>query len=277
MTGIVSECPDYFSGWKISEDCAQGPVSWVNSKGAEYRNSYCAICNLGDQIIDASFMHHNDDWYSQIYLEITAPTAVNLGAVTLDMTNNECCWDGDCQKNSRLSSAMSQWGSVAGRDSNHCLKLPFDSTCSSDFDLSDIGQTVTEFDYLCSATWFPSETSTPPWISGPKKLLPVITTKAPSFARLLLTNVGELPLTQSFFADTNWTSTNNTLRLCSNGSFVDISNGRQFLKLRVSPSLIQVKCITNTVLRFSLEMIPITTCTMFDQMVSCYFPSASKS
>ena len=55
-TGFISTCPSYFDDWVISKDCESGPVSVVYYGDLTYRNSYCAICNLGDAILNSTLI-----------------------------------------------------------------------------------------------------------------------------------------------------------------------------------------------------------------------------
>ena len=54
ILGFISTCPPHLSDWAIANDCKTGPVSTVFYKNSTYRNSYCAICNLGDEVIDTT-------------------------------------------------------------------------------------------------------------------------------------------------------------------------------------------------------------------------------
>ncbi|KAF6022021.1 hypothetical protein EB796_019668 [Bugula neritina] len=53
QSGIVSSCPAYFDDWKLIRDCEKSPTAWVYHTNGVYRNAFCAICNLGDDILSA--------------------------------------------------------------------------------------------------------------------------------------------------------------------------------------------------------------------------------
>ena len=238
-SGIVSECPDYFADWKLNQDCTQGQVSWVYHGSKVYRNAFCAICNLGDEIVNTDvFQYDQNWWYGYVYTKATTPIKRTLAAITLDLSNNRCCWDVEgCVENTRGTSSDSPWGSIAGRNSRDCVRVPFTSQCSNP-DPDNLGPTNTSFTYLYSAKWTPRENNI---VRIP---IPSVQTafivQAPSFSRLAFTDFGELPLEQSLTINTNWTEITETLQICSNGSFITASGDKQYLNLRLSPSLVEV-------------------------------------
>ena len=61
--GFISTCPPHLSDWAIANDCKTGPVSTVFYQNSTYRNSYCAICNLGDEVINTTLLgNYPQNW-----------------------------------------------------------------------------------------------------------------------------------------------------------------------------------------------------------------------
>ena len=232
--GIVSQCPTYFDNWKLKSDCVNGQSSWVYYRDAVFKNAYCAICNLGDDILKADvtrdeLMH---DKYFQRY-----------NIVILDLSNHECCNRDNCKQNTRGSSLSSPWGSISTNSSNHCMRVPFSTECSNPDSNSFYSRNM-RFSFLCSSTDLDQPArgdAGTPGIDGQPETN--ILTRAPSFIQLVFTDYGELPSHQFIHIDTNWTANNNSLLVCKNGSVMDTSNTNEYLHLRLSPSLLEVSFI----------------------------------
>ena len=105
--GIISTCPSQFSDWKLREHCEEGDNSWVyhtdkNGKLRTYRNSYCAVCNLGDEIRNASINRPQIELLStslrqaeQAFVNKTITAEKIIRArVFIDYSSDKCIFEG---------------------------------------------------------------------------------------------------------------------------------------------------------------------------------------
>lgn len=118
--GVISTCPTHFDNWKLKSDCESGDNSWVYYRetrpdpniidpgqkvSAVYKNSYCAICNMDDNITDASIERRKH--YGRI--PFWGQAGVLFSArVTFKFLDNSCFigWE-YAGKNAR---ARNEWG-----------------------------------------------------------------------------------------------------------------------------------------------------------------------
>lgn len=102
MKGIVASCPHYFSKWRLSEDCSDGSASWVYhpSSNTVYRNSHCAICNLGDELLRTS-LNSFTKLSSVDVVEMLGVTEYKHELIVVDQSTEDCCRpirDNQCNK-----------------------------------------------------------------------------------------------------------------------------------------------------------------------------------
>ena len=126
----MSSCPPYFKNWKLSRDCKEAVSSWIYYNDTIYRNSYCAICHLGDEIIKSStralstvfpLLRESVDDYLQY---LPRPTGYSLGRVELDVNSNTCSY-----VNQSTNSSYETWESI--NVDQTCVKLPFNTNCAN--------------------------------------------------------------------------------------------------------------------------------------------------
>jgi len=157
QSGIVSSCPAYFHDWKLNRDCEKSPSAWVYHTNGVYRNAFCAICNLGDDILSAQVegvpgkgllqsnytyrildIIYDYEWDRPITISNTLTTVVRLNANT-----RECCISTTCYNITYLST----WGTIPTRDAY--LWLPFNTSYTDESSLHHAFTESVDISTLC--------------------------------------------------------------------------------------------------------------------------------
>lgn len=213
---VVSTCPEYFSTWKLHRDCEQSPSSWVYHNKTVYRNMYCAVCNLGDAIVEANIEGFNGDFsfkdkFTKAVFEEWRPgnTSSYQELVHVDVNSNECCVKGVCLHNSQIL-----WGAVIAGTMSRAL--PFNislqdgiTSLNGSFQSTDL-----KLDYFCSAT--PSPSRGPIGAAGVRKVYQAqIVVHKPTYAQFFFSDVKTIPRTRVI--DTDWITVNDSAAICSDG------------------------------------------------------------
>lgn len=133
---LVSSCPELYTSWKLSNDCEESPEFLVYSSFYVYRNSYCAICNLGDFIADADINPPpipSSLKLAQYIPELTQSDTEYI--IRMSYQLKHCC--GRCPGESNeyctpLTQLHLQWGQIWDVMKNTCFLAPFNTTCNND-------------------------------------------------------------------------------------------------------------------------------------------------
>lgn len=241
---IVSSCPQHLATWRVSDDCENKPTSWVVNNKTLYRNAYCAICNLGDKIMEADIDPHG------VYNALDGRSAESLyndllnrsrDSVIVDVSENKCCYGSDCTQNTHSFTEQSPWGKIWFGNSSECLKsLPFDTKCD-DKTFNSLGTESSPITFLCSGVITPLQEHKSQGCVAINVREPPVNFHTPSFSNLIFTDFGEIPLTQTVIRDTQWIEVKGSLLLCSNGTNQIQTSGASYSKLRLSPSTLEVR------------------------------------
>ena len=235
---IVSSCPSYFMNWKLSRDCKEAVSSWIYYNNTIYRNSYCAICHLGDDIIQSStegispvFHLARELVSNHINIKTSVPTSSHIGLVKLDVNSNTCSYN-----DLNASTSYKTWDSI-GVD-QHCFKLPFNTNCnnknswSETFPFSNLST-----ESLCSGLPNPySERIKQP--SVPLSYLPQLRYTPPSYAAFFFSDIADLPL--NIVLNSSWETINGSANVCTNSSLIDLSTGVRYSRFKLTASGVRV-------------------------------------
>lgn len=245
---LISDCPPEFEDWRVGRQCREGVSSWVYyGNDTVYRNSYCAICNLGDEIIKTRLEQLEDVVGSIRWLygyvikyekDIIVAKEKSQRKLDVDLNNNTCCTNGFC--NFYDIRDNNDWGEIGAY--NQCLSLPFNRTCSSDF--SQEYQSINlSYTSLCSQQLpvFPHNPITVP-IAVPNKF-PLQNVRSLSYGAFFFGDVGLV--TTYVIEESDWTEINNSATLCSDKGLVDLSTKTHFNQFKLTSNKILVRISEN--------------------------------
>ncbi|XP_067948892.1 uncharacterized protein [Watersipora subatra] len=233
--GIISTCPPYYNDWRISKKCKEPISSWVYQNQTIYRNAFCAICNLGDDILMVNVE----------LLEGFVPLSVKFtnflsnaldyvkddftGLIEIDVDQLTCCFQSDCGP-----TATGLWGEV--NIQTQCKNLPFNTSCynSESWLLSYPSTDLLLQDFCLILPDFrpPSPGLTPIELGqSPSSIF-----TPPSYAEFFFSYVGEIPA--QITLNTSWEMIVASASICSNGSLIE-SGGTAYSKFQLTSSGIQ--------------------------------------
>ncbi|XP_067948847.1 uncharacterized protein [Watersipora subatra] len=180
-----------FKGWQLAQDCRRKPTSFVYVGYSTYRNSYCAICNLGDDL-EFSTISPEDAYPRRTSFGTSFPADVGevgyfVHRVRFSFESKSCCsrcktnFSEQCQPITNLTN--SEWGSTMLPFYQGCTRVPFHITCPGLMARMNIVNSMT-FNYLCpgvsvscfvitttTTTTLVPTTSTLPWYPGTTEYL----------------------------------------------------------------------------------------------------------
>ena len=190
-----------------------------------YRNAYCAICNLGDDIIDASTDVFSDSNISSWVFDIIRKT----GAIKIDVNNKLCVSPRNIAQTSHAT-----WGAI--NIGPRCSKLPFDIECENETSwLKIFPSSNLSLDSFCSKPLVPNLVR----YAKPDKLaVPYLNYTPPSYAALLFSDVKDLPL--QIVLNSSWKTVQGSAGICSNESLIEASTGLVYKQFRLTLSGVQV-------------------------------------
>ena len=194
-------------------------------KETVYRNAYCAICNLGDDIIDAS---------TDVFSEPTASSWViqrkrDTGAIEIDVNDKQCT-----DSSARAQTSHATWGAIDIGSS--CSRLPFDIECRNETSwLKIFPSSNLSLSSFCSNL---SVTGSYPYPGTRELSVPKLNYTPPSYAALLFSNVEELPL--QIVLNSSWKTVQGSAGICSNESLIEASTGVVYKQFRLTSSGVQV-------------------------------------
>ncbi|XP_067949541.1 uncharacterized protein [Watersipora subatra] len=157
-TTFISSCPDMFKGWRLDQDCRKKPASFVYFGYSTYRNSYCAICNLGDTLY-LSTISPAEAYPSRTRFGTSFPADIGevgylIHRVQFSYDSKSCCSkcktdvSEQCQPITNLTN--SEWGSTMLPFYQGCTRVPFHINCP---EVNEVGMNVVvnsmTFNYLC--------------------------------------------------------------------------------------------------------------------------------
>ena len=235
---IVSSCPSYFKNWKLSRDCKEAVSSWIYYNDTIYRNSYCAICHLGDEIIQSSTetLSTNSPFlrklvYNYLQHSLPQPERSDIGRVELDVNSNTCSYIGRM-----TNSSYKTWESI--NVDQTCVKLPFSTNCANSSSwFGTFPSTSLLTSSLCSELPYPLPVH-PAGPGSPPQAFPVPNYNPPSYAAFFFSDIGDLPL--QIVVNSSWKTVNGSAALCYNSSLIDISAGLTYSRFQLTASGIQV-------------------------------------
>lgn len=261
-----STCPASYSKWKLSKDCDESSVSLVywnpwNFLTSVYKNSYCAICHLGDSI---RFAETNTPVPSSLELITDIPQRRTnyhyIIPIRFSYESRRCCLRcrGDSSHDDCQPFGDMRWGEIWNDNENTCLPAPFNTTCyDTDFDRRPFSsQEKLKIQYLCPNFKFNCKLPTnpmPTFQKGPQR-----------FADNRQTDPEESPINRLFFADNRNTeyendqlvvnawpvASNQTFKFCANGVIFTTSNDSGVAKIILSNGKIQVRLQTISYIQF---------------------------
>lgn len=221
-----------------------------------YRNAFCVICNLGDEILSVNNervriltdgpKHYRFSSLAKVYSDnykyfFQQPVYSETGIITIDLNEQECCYGKDCLPNNFHNSTASPWGYVktlSADSQQNCIRLPFDTSC----DDTDANTTLSNMsiNFFCSGNW------TPRWKirlfphAVPEKPSPVLETDPPLFSQFLFSDLGAVPTHKTYIIDSDWSALNHTLKLCHDGKVLDVKTNRHYGNFRLTESFYEV-------------------------------------
>ena len=235
----MSSCPSYFKNWKLSRDCKEAVSSWIYYNDTIYRNSFCAICNLGDEITQSSTegISDTDPLMRDLvrdYLQYVLPEPIweDIGRVELDVNSNTCSY-----YYQTTNSSYETWESI--NVDQTCVKLPFNTNCTNSSSwFGTFPSTNLYTGSLCSELPEPQLEFIPPPSGRGAPRLPEIYKYPPHYAEFFFSDTGDLPL--RIVVDSSWKTVNGSAALCYNSSLIDISAGLTYNRFKLTASGIQV-------------------------------------
>ncbi|XP_067947983.1 uncharacterized protein [Watersipora subatra] len=150
----VSSCPEAYRGWKLRTDCKKQPTALVYGKEKAFKNIYCAICNLGDELQFAELLSPAiADRQNEIVSRMKNIHSEGLHPVKISPISGTCCvscqeyFNELCQP---IDTVNNMWGTIFDSQSGECAKVPFERNCSDVVDVQMEGVKKNRyFEFLC--------------------------------------------------------------------------------------------------------------------------------
>jgi len=262
---VISSCPDYFMGWKIESECANGPIEYIYHEMMTFRNPACAVCcSLEPSQIFELSLQSGDMKTSTAELIQTLEGLRNISRpqqFSVDLNMNRCCRS--CPGGNMICEplTMTHWGAVMNPTTQRCQSIPFDTDCnnpptneSKAVDWADLCPHITcpEPSTIHTPTivpiWGSSVTigfrTSDVWWDGPggnreppAAILPTDLTTGPILAGIF-GNVPAFMVTD--IVKTGWVGDNSTYLLCGNGSIRNPLTGINYKTLQLHQGDVKV-------------------------------------
>lgn len=223
-----------------------------------FRNSHCAICHLGDDIILTNleglenFVGTHNEYFDPAtylgsvdelkYFRVTA--IINGSPIEFDVNTNTCCqlkiknrnelFVGECDRSSP-EEVNRKWGSLNVIDD--CLTMPFNSVCRQ-----QSGTNVTtrfRYDYICSNRLALHIITNFGGFGGPRSdILTEMVTTPPKYGEFLFSDVPHIPVTT--YLETDWINIHENSSICSDGKLKNLQTEELYGSFRLAREKIQV-------------------------------------
>lgn len=259
VTGVVSTCPPRFDGWQLKDDCESGNNAWVYYRdtsdqlsairnpqlSAVYKNSHCAICNMDDNITNASLerdVHYESTLPEEDFEDcrfINLWFQLNKGSCHFNR-DETYGWDATVNVNGRLGWNNFTLNSSSGQHVYYEFPLNFGETISDNtiklFSWSFCG------DSFEAPIWYPGAKI----IGGTKHFLLIPSEIHNSDQQVPIEQLFGYNIISATVADdmkkanNDWRSTTGITKICANALYTDDGNGATYTHMRLSSQGIEV-------------------------------------
>ena len=266
---VISSCPDYFSDWKINNQCLTDPTTYLRDfvSGRIFRNAACAVC------------------HGAVHAELNSISSpgdipdVNLNSkedhFNLHLLNDSavCCRTCSNSQSECVEVNTTNWGSFMHPKTQQCRVVPFRGDCDQvpgfnigqGFSLEDL---CPDFDIICPATSLATRAPEVAfnYVGVIEPIEPVgIRT---SILKELFDPNSKTGVSRETVVKTEWVEDNSTYLLCGNESIRNPLTGSNYKTLQLHQGMVKVRYnmeLKNEVLaqNYSLEKSVITTARKF--------------
>lgn len=260
--GIISTCRADFNGWRLKEDCESGENAWIyhrDQKGSlltVYKNSHCAICNMGDSITEAS-LEKRAQTLTDFTLEFyTRPTEDSLNARILYIPHNGNCYFNRSQiTNNSLAFTESSTFEIQGVLKTDIYRLPIN------FGYDDGNSTSHSFHFhlICGDEHvspfpvFETGIEGQAYVAKPFPREEYFHNQPPIKQLFGFSGISPADIRVDSEHSDDWSNVTGDTKICAKGLYRDDDNGDIYKKLRLSYQGIEV---CNAVSVSSNSMVP---------------------
>ena len=240
---VTSICPDYFSDWKMNNQCLTDPTTYLHDQRSDrvFRNTACTVCN---GVVQAELLFITGSPQSvnvtKIMTSLYQVSREDQFSLHLRKDSAECCCS--CSSSERwtcIEVNVTNWGSLMHPKTLQCQVVPFRADCDQ-VPIFTIGQTFSledlcpDFNIMCPS--YPAHTTTPTTAKAE-----ILAARLLSRMVLLVSRFSLMVSSRQIVKKTEWVEDNSTYLLCGNESIRNPLTGNNYKTLQLHQGMVKVR------------------------------------